>query len=56
LIDQLALFRSFVGAGFELFPVDLDAGGFQDAANGACDLWADTFAGNQCDFVSRKIS
>ena len=52
LIDGLAFFRGFVGAGFEFFPVDLDACGFQDAADGGGDFGADAFAGDQCDLVS----
>ena len=42
------------GAGVNFFPVNLDAGGFQDAANGAGDFGADAFAGEQRNFVSHR--
>lgn len=50
--DELALFRGFVGAGLDLFPFDLYAGGLEDLASGGGDFRADTFAGDECDAVS----
>ncbi len=41
-------------ASVNLFPVDLDAGRFQDAAGGAGNLGADSFAGQKRDFVSHS--
>jgi hypothetical protein len=52
LIDQLAGLGGFIGAGFEFFPIDLDAGGFQDAFCGCGDFGPDAFAGDQGYFIS----
>ena len=51
LIDELAGFGGFVGAGFEFFPVDLYAGGCKDALDGCGYFGSDAFAGDQGDFV-----
>jgi len=52
LINELASLGGLVGACFELFPVDLDAGGFEDALDRCGYFGSDTFAGDQGDFVS----
>ena len=51
-LTRLACFGGFVGARFELFPIDLHAGGFQDAPGGGRDFRPDAFSGDQSDFVS----
>jgi hypothetical protein len=55
-VDELAGFGRFIGARFEFFPIELHSCGFQNALGGCSNLGSDAFAGNQSDFVSRKIS
>src|ERR1700682_3925183 len=52
LIDELTGFGGTVGARSELFPVDLHAGGVNNAASGGCHFRADAFPGDQRDFMS----
>src|SRR5260370_34423567 len=58
LIYELACFGGaiVVGARRELFPLDLHAGGIDDAARGRGHFRADAFAGNQRDFMSHAAS
>ncbi|MNT43971.1 hypothetical protein D3C72_1804700 [compost metagenome] len=41
-------------AGFDLLPLELDAGGFQDAGGGAGDLGTDAVAGDQSDTIGHE--
>src|ERR1700681_2494644 len=52
LIDELTGFGGTVGARSELFPVDLHAGGINNAARGGWHFRADAFPGDQRDFMS----
>ncbi len=51
--DVLVVFLEGFGAGGIALPLELDAGGFQNANCGVHDLGADTIAGNQRNFVGR---
>jgi hypothetical protein len=52
LVDELTGFGGAVGAGGKFFPVDLNAGGVDDALGRGGNFGTDAFAGNQRDFVS----
>src|SRR5262249_32701764 len=53
LVDRTA---AIILARFDLFPVDLDACGFENPARGQGYFGSDAFAGKKCDFVSHRAS